>query len=47
MRLILLLIGIGFAQNSITVNSMNESDLNKLLTDRNGKHLLVNVWATW
>jgi thiol-disulfide isomerase/thioredoxin len=45
---ILFLISISiFSQNSLTVKKINEAKLTELIKNRNGKVLLLNVWATW
>jgi len=52
-RLIFLLIFILgsslFAQEKINseIEVINETELNSIINNRNGKNLLVNVWATW
>lgn len=37
-----------FAQSTVmNVKKIDKSTLNKLITERNNKPLLINVWATW
>jgi thiol-disulfide isomerase/thioredoxin len=36
-----------FAQNNSTIELVDKDNINQLISSRNGKVLLVNVWATW
>lgn len=40
---------INFAQidKEYTVDSVNEQKLEQIISDRNGKYLFVNIWASW
>jgi len=40
-------VGINIAQENPTVASINESGLQDLIDNREGKLLLLNIWATW
>ncbi len=42
-----LFIGISSAQYNLEVKTIAESELQKLIDNRNGKVLLLNIWATW
>lgn len=42
-----LFIGINSAQYKFEVKTINESELQELIDNRNGKVLLLNIWATW
>jgi len=33
--------------NNLTIKEINVEDLNNIIKNRNGKYLLLNVWATW
>ena len=35
------------AQTAIEVTKLDDSDLNRLISQRNGRVLFLNVWATW
>jgi thiol-disulfide isomerase/thioredoxin len=42
-----LFIGISSAQYNLEVKTIAESELQELIDNRNGKVLLLNIWATW
>ena len=42
-----LFIGISSAQHNLEVKTIAESELQELIDNRNGKILLLNIWATW
>lgn len=45
----LLITSINSAQinNEYSVSPINEQKLEQIISDRNGKYLFVNIWATW
>ena len=45
--IICLFIGISSAQHYLEVKTIAESELQELIDNRNGKVLLLNIWATW
>lgn len=38
---------LGQGANNLVVNSINKDELSSIINNRNGKALLINVWATW
>lgn len=40
-------IGINSAQHNIVVETIDEPELQEIIDNRNGKVLLLNIWATW
>lgn len=47
MSVILFFISVIILGQSNDIRSVQPSELNKLITERGGKILLINVWATW
>ena len=40
-------VGVNGAQQKLVIENINESGLRDLIDNRNGKVLLLNIWATW
>ncbi len=41
------LINVAQTEKEFSVDSIDEEKLKKIISERDGKYLLVNIWATW